>query len=230
MTRFGKLAAVLGIVLLAGFLSPASAVSFAGGTGEPNNPYLIATAEQLIAVGSDPNLLTKHFVLTADIDLDPNLPGRRIFDRAVISPYTDVDDPGYYGPFTGVFDGNGHAISHLTMVGKRCLGLFGWLKQDGRTKPTGEIRNLRVEDVNIVASDYCAGAIVGWNDGVTLLRSCSSGRVSGTEAVGGLVGYVSFGNGTGFNPHDTGTMTDCNSTCAVTGWVICRWTSGAELR
>ena len=51
------------------------AYDFAAGTGEPNNPYQIATAEQLISIGTDPNLLDKHFVLINDIDLDPNLPG-----------------------------------------------------------------------------------------------------------------------------------------------------------
>lgn len=55
MTRFGKLWAVLSTVLLAGLSSPVWAVPFAGGTGDPNNPYQIATAEQLIAIGSDPN-------------------------------------------------------------------------------------------------------------------------------------------------------------------------------
>jgi hypothetical protein len=59
--------------------------SFAGGTGEPNDPYQVATAAQLISIGSDPNLLSKHFVLVADIDLDPNLPGGRVFDRVVIA-------------------------------------------------------------------------------------------------------------------------------------------------
>ena len=53
-----------------------------GGTGEPNDPYQIATAEQLIAIGSDPNLLDKHFLLVADIDQDPNLAGGRVFDNA----------------------------------------------------------------------------------------------------------------------------------------------------
>ncbi|MFZ2146933.1 MAG: hypothetical protein WAV28_06910, partial [Sedimentisphaerales bacterium] len=54
----------------------------------------------------------KHFILTADIDLDPNLPGGKVFDKAVI------------GSFTGVFDGNGHTISHLTIKGESDLGLF----------------------------------------------------------------------------------------------------------
>jgi len=55
--------------------------NYAGGTGEPNNPYQIATGEQLISIGSDPNLLDRHFVLLDDIDLDPSLPGGRIFSN-----------------------------------------------------------------------------------------------------------------------------------------------------
>ena len=49
--------------------SVAVCAEFAGGTGEPNDPYQIATAEQLIAVNSDPNLMSKHFLLVDDIDL-----------------------------------------------------------------------------------------------------------------------------------------------------------------
>jgi len=70
------------------FLALPAHAQYGGGTGEPNDPYLIYTAEQLVSIGSDPNLLDKHFVLVNDINLDPNLPGGRIFDRAVIAPGT----------------------------------------------------------------------------------------------------------------------------------------------
>ena len=44
----------------------------------------------------------KHFILTADIDLDPNLPGNRVFDDAVIAPDMDATEAGFQGPaFTG---------------------------------------------------------------------------------------------------------------------------------
>src|SRR4030042_2425791 len=62
---------------------------YSGGTGGPNDPYQIATAADLIALGETPEDYDKHFVLTADIDLDPNLPGRKVFDCAVIAPDTD---------------------------------------------------------------------------------------------------------------------------------------------
>ena len=64
---------------------------------EPNDPYQIATAADLIALGETPDDYDKHFILTADIDLDPNLPGRKVFDKAVIAPDTDVDIWGFRG-------------------------------------------------------------------------------------------------------------------------------------
>src|SRR3972149_11712621 len=77
---------------------------FADGTGEPNHPYQISTAEQLTSIGSDTNLLNKHFVLVADIDLDPNLPGGKAFTQAVIAPGNL--------PFTGSFNGREHVIQN----------------------------------------------------------------------------------------------------------------------
>ncbi|NIQ74213.1 MAG: hypothetical protein GWN80_01420, partial [Gammaproteobacteria bacterium] len=44
--------------------------SYGGGSGEPNDPYLIYTAEQLNTIGLVPCHLDKHFLLCADIDLD----------------------------------------------------------------------------------------------------------------------------------------------------------------
>ena len=82
--------------------------SFAGGTGQVGDPCQIATAEQLISIKSDPNLLDKHFILMADIDLNPDLPGGRVFDEALIG-HTEA-----YA-FRGSFDGNGHVIRNMNI-------------------------------------------------------------------------------------------------------------------
>ncbi len=163
---------------------------YSGGTGEPNDPYQIATAADLIALGNEPNDYDKHFILTADIDLDPNLPGGKVFDKAVIAPDTDPNDQYFEfqgTPFTGVFDGNGHTISHLTVNGGGSLGLFGILMDEA------EVRNVRVIDVNIAGSDG-VGGLVGENLG-NIATSYSTGSVSGKDAVGGLAGYNGW-NGT----------------------------------
>ena len=159
---------------------PAQA-QYSGGAGEPNDPYQIATAEDLIALGEEPNDYDKHFVLTADIDLDPKLPGGRIFDRAVIAP--DVNDSEDYfqdTEFSGVFDGNDHTISNLTFTGGTYLGLFGVLGIGA------EVKNLGVVYVNI-ASGAFVGGLAGRNSGA-VFNCYSTGSVTGSGNVGGLVG------------------------------------------
>jgi hypothetical protein len=170
---------------------------YSGGTGEPNDPYQIATAADLIALGETPEDYDKHFLLTADIDLDPNLPGREVFDKAVIGP--DTDPTNYYlvgTCFTGVFNGNGHVISHVTMRGTRYLGLFG--------EQRGQVKNLGVKDVNITGSSSQVGGLAGSNSGHAT-QCYSTGVVSGKNQVGGLVGA------------NAGVVTHCYSTGAVTG-------------
>lgn len=161
--------------------SSALAVDFAGGTGEPNDPYQIATAEQLTAIGSDPNLMDRNFVLVADIDLDPNLPGGRVFTDAVIAQ-DDSDGVGSHGggSFDGVLDGRGYTISNLHIEGIHGYdtGLFG--------KLSGLVRDLRLTDV-VVSGSPC-GAIAGLNHRGMILRCEVTGRISGADDVGGLVG------------------------------------------
>jgi len=172
---------------------------YGGGTGEPNDPYQIATADGLIALGETSNDYDKHFILTADIDLDPNLPGGKGFDKAVIAPDVNDDEDRFQGTaFTGVFDGNGHTISHLTIEGSGLLGLFG------QTISGASISNLGLEAVDVNGTSDYVGGLVGRNYG-SITTSYSTGTVSGEGPVGGLVGY----NG--------GNITMSYSTCAVTG-------------
>jgi hypothetical protein len=171
------------------------AVEFAGGMGEPNNPYQIATAEQLIGIGSDPNLLNKHFVLVADIDLDPNLPGGQVFDKPVIG----ADAAG----FSGSFDGRSRTITNLHVVGQRYIsvrlisasadtaedtGTLVRLPNMGLFKmisPEGCVCNLNLQDVEVVGRDSVAALVVE-NQGA-VLNCCVKGVVSGGSTVAGLV-------------------------------------------
>jgi hypothetical protein len=180
---------------------------YSGGSGEPNDPYQIATAADLIALGETPEDYDKHFVLTADIDLDPKLPGRKVFDKAVIAPDTDPNDKGWEfqgTPFTGVLDGNAHTISHLTIKGKDYVGLFGQLGSGA------EVKDLGVMDVSVISSGYCVGGLVGYNEG-SVAQCYSTGAVNGTAySVGGLVGSSGTWGASGM-------VTQCYSTGAVTG-------------
>jgi len=175
------------IIILCLAISQSPAAEFAGGTGEPNDPYQIATAQQLISIGDDPNLLDKHYVLINDIDLDPNRPGCIVFDKAVIAPDTDGTDSGFQGmPFTGVFDGNDHKIINLVIRNNTAdyLGLFG------RIGSFSLIKNVGLENALVLGSNRSSyiGGLVGYVLRSTITDCYVCGCITGGDNLGGLVG------------------------------------------
>jgi hypothetical protein len=155
------LAWVLMFVGVLGF-STTRAVEFAGGTGEPNDPYQIATAEQLLSIGKDKDLLKKHYVLLNTIDLSetPTV-------GLVIS-----------GPFRGTFDGKGYTIQNLGDEENKACALFEIISAGA------EVRNVGIVNAHI---DYI-GALVGVNRGTVRNCYCTQTTVTASGTVGGLIG------------------------------------------
>jgi hypothetical protein len=164
---------------------------YSGGRGTADDPYQIATAADLIALGETPGDYDKHFILTADVDLAPNLPGGKVFDKGVIAPGAGDDflKPAGTG-FTGSFDGKGCTIRNLTISGGAdgYLGLFAQVWNGGR------IHNICLENADIrgALGSSCLGTLVGANyEGI--IDSCYTiGSVVGgeeSEEIGGLVGH-----------------------------------------
>jgi len=190
------------LLLLFLIAAPAQA-EYGGGTGEPNDPYLIFDANQMNAIGADSNDWDKHFILMADIDLstftetDFNIIGERYYDGGWIE-----------NPFTGVFDGSGHTISNFsyTSTGTDYIGLFGYV---GKSGANAEIRDLGLINPNVDAgTENCVvGSLVGRLGYGGTITNCyaEGGSVVGDENVGGLVGY------------NYGTITNCYSSGNVSG-------------
>lgn len=150
---------------------------FAGGSGESDDPWLVATAEQLNEVR---NYRTAHFLQIADIDLA---------DAGEFTPVSDIRDLN----FLGTYDGGGHVVSNLTIrLGgtNRGQALFGYLGE------TGVIRNLGVVDVDVIGGSNTA-ALVGQNEGGLVQNCWSTGTVQaeagGRVSTGGLVGIMRAG-------------------------------------
>jgi len=185
MTAPRRFRAYTAAVVMALAIASTATAQYSGGSGTRDDPYQIATAADLIALGETPEDYDKHFILTADIDLDPNLPGRKVFDKAVIAPDNDLESDFQGTAFTGVLDGDGHWILHLTIQGGGYLGLFGQFSG-------AEIRSLGVVDVNVIGSGGCVGGLAGSTDWITVdqtVMDCyCTGLVQGTSSVGGLVG------------------------------------------
>ena len=155
--------------VLIGICSPC--YGFSGGSGIPDDPYRIATVEDLLSIDNDPNLLDKHYLLVADIDLDPNASGGQAFSQALID-----------ANFTGCFDGNGHAIHNLIIESSDYnTGIFNFLGKGSI------VENLWIENTTIYSDKYYVGGLAAKNWGT--IRNCHiSGKIYGFSSVGGLVG------------------------------------------
>jgi len=174
----------LAILIILCNLSLSAYAKYSGGTGETGNPYLIATSEDLDAVGDNTNDWDKHFLLTADI----NMAGY-IYTTAVIA-YEITNNRTYVFegiPFTGVFDGNNHTISALVINGNEYLGLFGQIN------PGGNVKNLKIEDSTIFG-DNTLGLLCGKNNAGFISRCYATGSVTGHWAIGGLIGINRYGS------------------------------------
>ncbi len=146
---------------------------YASGSGDINDPYIVSQPRHLIAIGYIPDDWDKYFRLDADIDC---------------SGFEDQFQPigNSETSFIGVFDGAGHTISNLSIDSQnpQYVGLFGFVQN-------AEITCLGLVDPNIRGNDRI-GALVG-DFGGGLLTQCwvRGGTVSGSQDVGGLVGYSS---------------------------------------
>lgn len=89
-------------------------LTFSGGEGTKNSPYLLSNLDDLIALRDaflgDNNIRDAHFKLTTDIDLG-EIEWKPIGNREI--------------SFSGVFDGNGKKITIRNMEDSNILGLFG---------------------------------------------------------------------------------------------------------
>ncbi|WP_409226792.1 GLUG motif-containing protein [Gudongella sp. SC589] len=158
---------------------------FAGGSGTEENPYEVATAEQLNEVR---NYLDSHFIQIADIDLG-------------VSPWKDGEGWNPIGsgsaPFEGSYDGDGYSIEGLYInrsIG-RYQGLFGYVGS------SAVLKNMDLSN-SYVSADQYTGTLVGYNAGE--ISNCSSSNVevlNGWDYAGGLVG---FNSGTIYDSSTTG--------------------------
>lgn len=182
-----------------------TAAAFAGGTGTAEDPYQIANGAQLAYLASSVNsgetYEEKNFVLTANIDLNglPWTPIANSFSDALLGGSD-------YRIFAGNFDGNGYAISNVSIGSEAApleadvFGLFGATE--------GKISNLNLDTVSIhgIAKIASIGAVVGFAGGLvgssggsienchvtglTMDMSAPSNVYAAAYWVGGLVGAL----------------------------------------
>ncbi|MBN2131810.1 MAG: hypothetical protein JW741_20080 [Sedimentisphaerales bacterium] len=200
---------------------------YGGGSGDPNNPYLIYTAEQLNEIGLHEDHWDKHFKLMADLDLAAYT-GAEV--NLIGSPLEDGSGGSGAG-FKGVFDGGCHTIANFaySSANEAWVGLFRCVDD-----PNAVVKNLSLIDPNIdIAGGYAVGALVGQlQEGIVTNCYAEGGAVSADESVGGLVGHggrcaivncyassmvTANNNVGGLVGGSQGRITNCYAACKVDG-------------
>jgi hypothetical protein len=186
-----KTRSILVLAVIALCTAATANAKYSGGTGTPEAPYRIATAEDLNDIGNHEEDFDKDFILVNDV----NLAAYTGTQFKIIGNSTTK--------FTGVFNGNGHKVWNFTWTSsnRSGIGLFGYLDNGG------QIKNLGMENVNVNAEyGWEIGGLVGENSG-TITNCYSTGGATGEDYVGGLVG----------ENYEEGTITNCYSTASTTG-------------
>ena len=188
---------------------------YSGGSGTSADPFQIATPCDLMTLANEVNDYNKCFILTADIDLDPCLPGGQTFTAAVIAWDINNANTNFDGnAFSGVFDGAGYKITNLTTdtngLGNDYLGLFGYVNGGG-------IKNIGLKDIRIIGDSNSnnIGGMAGYIYYSTISNCFSSGVVNGKSQLGGLVGY----NGLNSTISNSYTTSDVNGLSIIGGVV-----------
>ncbi|WP_319507323.1 PKD domain-containing protein [uncultured Methanolobus sp.] len=168
----------------------ASAATYSGGSGTEGDPYLLSSDSDIDTLSATSADWGSYFQITQDITLVGN--------------HTPIGDGSTL--FTGDFDGNGYAVTNLTVYRTtEYAGFFGY------TQTTANIYDLTVETSSdgVVSTGFHVGALIGQNQGI--VSNCSStGIVTGSgssEYVGGLIGSFIT----------SGSVSNCSANVTVTG-------------
>ena len=147
------------------------------GNGSMNNPFKVATVEDLKRVGTGeigPGELAwgrdKHYKQIANIDLSG------------ISNWTPIGSSASF--FTGTYHGGGYTISNLTISGsENDRGLFGTV--------SGTVSNVRLNGVSITGKNN-VGCVAGTLQSHGIIEYCSVNNIEiyARWSVGGIAGNV----------------------------------------
>lgn len=182
MKRILLIVTMFSVAMLCGAQTPWNgtiADVYAGGDGTPENPFQIATAEQLAFLAQQTNNGTggdAYYILTCDIILNDG-------DSLLWTPIGNI------GAFTGVFDGDNHIISGLYENGNKISGLFA-------STENATIKNTIIENASVLEYEqalvYTAigGILVGKAKNTNIFDCSVDGLIEifSAKPSGGLVG------------------------------------------
>lgn len=185
---------------------------------DDDNNFQIANADDLKAFAytvnnGNPNIKGK---LTSDIDFTG------------ISGYPGIGKTPNY--FSGVFDGQGHKISHLAMNTGNGIGLFGDITSKGIGENATVIKNITIDGTCSFSGGQGVAGIAGaciktvTTSEVQFLQCGNEASVNAnTSNAGGILGVNYFNDGyvrmTLINCYNTGNITGTTDNGGLSGWL-----------
>jgi len=168
------------------------------GSGTSGDPYLVSTLNHLLWISTNSGSWGSYFKQTANIDATDT---QNWNSGAGFSP---IGNSGT--KFTGSYDGQNYTIDaiYISRSGTDYIGFFGYTDN-------ANISNLGLTNVNITGQSY-TGGLKGYNYNTssskadTIINCYSTGTVSGTGNIGGLIGY-----------NYPGKIDNCYSSSSVSG-------------
>lgn len=114
------------------------------------------------------------------------------------------------GSFQGTLAGLGHTVSHLTIASpaQDGVGLIG--SATGAT-----LRDIGLVGANVASGGQYVGALLGKGEDVTASGDYSSGRVTGSSIVGGLIGDLASGSASYCRSSATVTSTEAETSGSI---------------
>jgi hypothetical protein len=180
------------------------------GTGTEEDPYLIATLDNLLYLSTNEYLWSEgyHFSQTDDIDAsdtqnwnvgdhdnDTETPDEAMGFSPIGIELTEQ------GAFTGSYNGQGHFIDSIYINDQYygyCVGFFSLCRY-------AEISNLGLTNVNITG-EHQTGGLVATTVFSEIQNCYVTGNVEGNMLIGGIVGY-----------NASSIITECYSICNIVG-------------
>ncbi|MCH8496532.1 MAG: hypothetical protein LAT57_13000, partial [Balneolales bacterium] len=183
-----------------------SLAQFAGGNGTVNEPWQVATIEQLQAINNE-DYFGDHFIQINDIDASEtaNWNDGEGFDPIGWDTNAETN-------FSGSYNGQSFHIRNLTInrPDSTYVGLFGLIREANLSNITLENVNITGKSVGGIAGqawsseltniavdgilygDY-VGGLFGVMHGSIMSKSIANVTIVGTEEAGGLVGFIENG-------------------------------------
>lgn len=159
-----------------------------GDMDKEDNPCVIYTVQQLEAIGAKEDRMAGHYVLGRDIDATETVGWDDNHGFVPIGSKVSANDPDLGDievAFSGTLDGNGFAISNLTInrPDERYAGVFAEVSQGA------QIYSMILDNAKVTGGSR-VGALIGQNSGAISNVKVVEGSITANYGfAGGLIGH-----------------------------------------